>query len=55
MRDSDLTDEIILALKEANIKFKLDIEALCTIFEIDIPKWRVNYEKEDNEVVVDFN
>ena len=52
---SDLTDEIIIALKTANIQFKLNIETLCEILEIDVPKWRVNYEKYENEVVVDFN
>ena len=45
------TDE----LEAANTQLKADIQSLCSIFLIKTPSWRVNYEKESNEVYVNFN
>ena len=35
-------------------QLKADIEALCSIFGISKPSWRVNYETTYNEIRVDF-
>lgn len=42
-------------LRSANIKLKTYIEELCRRFDIAKPGWRVNYEKNSNEIYVDFN
>ncbi len=53
----DATD----ALKAANIQAKADIQTLCGVCAVPTPKagwikyWRVNYETEDNQMVIDFN
>ncbi len=54
VNDDDLTDEIIEALSKANTQFKTDVEKLCGMFNITVPKWKVTYEKDDNEIYVDF-
>ena len=36
-------------------QLKADVARLCSIFNISIPSWRVNYEKNSNEIWVDFN
>jgi LCP family protein required for cell wall assembly len=45
------------AMKSANDQTIADIESLCKTFSISLPEkyWRVNYEKNDNEIYVNFN
>jgi LCP family protein required for cell wall assembly len=41
---------------EASInQVKSSIARLCSMFSIGVPGWRVNYEKNSNEIWVDFN
>jgi hypothetical protein len=54
VNDDDLTDEIIDELSAANTQFKADVEKLCDMFNIKVPTWKVTYEKDDNEIYVDF-
>lgn len=42
-------------LAAANTQLKTDITALCGTFSLSVPNWRVNYEKNDNEISIDFN
>ncbi len=42
-------------LAQANLSLKADIEELCRRFSIAVPNWRVNYEREYNQIYVDFN
>ena len=42
-------------LEAANEQLKTDIATLCDMFSIKVPDWDVNYEKEDNEIYVNFN
>ena len=40
-----------------NLQLQTDVEALCAMFSLKVPNWRLNYEsnKNFNEVKVDFN
>lgn len=40
-----------------NLQLQADVEALCAMFSLKVPNWRLNYEgnKNFNEVKVDFN
>lgn len=42
-------------LEEAINQLKADVDKLCDMFSIKKIRWRVNYEKEDNEIYIDFN
>ena len=42
------------AMELANTALKTQVEKLCRMFGIAIPDWRIYYEKEDNEIYVDF-
>jgi len=42
-------------LAQANLSLKADIAELCRRFSIAVPNWRVNYEREYNQIYVDFN
>ena len=36
-------------------QLKKHITSLCHMFGLDVPSWRVNYEKNSNEIYIDFN
>ncbi len=42
-------------LEAVNEQARLDIQTLCAMFGIKVPDWDVNYERESNEIFVDFN
>jgi len=42
-------------LEAVNTQARLDIQALCAMFSIKVPDWRVEYERTKNEIPVNFN
>lgn len=49
-----VSEENTAEYKVTNIELKKNIESLCVLFSIKNPDWKVNYEKDTNEIVVDF-
>ena len=43
------------AYQQTNMQLKTDVEAFCAMFSIPLPDWKVKYEKESNQILVDFN
>jgi len=49
-----VSEENTAEYKATNTELKKNVESLCALFSIKKPDWKVNYEKETNEILVDF-